>query len=159
MDNQRSPVVGAAVEIVGDTLLGLIGKCAEGTFAKVKVDHEDLLALDGQYGSEIAGDECLAGTDIEGCYHQDFAGLVISAHELKVSTHDAECLVDHIAASGLDDKLFLLWLIFLILVLALGKKFSEYALVLLERRKFAQERGRKVLEVLSATHGCVEHFL
>ena len=74
VNDQRSPVVGAAVEIVGDALLGLSGKCAEGTFAKVKVDYEDLLALDSQNGSEVTGDESLSGTDIERCDHQYLAG-------------------------------------------------------------------------------------
>ena len=152
MDDERGPVVAVAVEVVGEAPFGLSGQGAQRTFAQVEVEDDDLLALDRKGGGQVGGDEGLAGSDVEGGDHQDFAAGVLAAHELEVGPHDAEGLVDHVSAVGHDDDLAVFGVV--------GDLDPvEDVLFLVGRGQLAEEGGGHILEVFAAADGGVEDFL
>ena len=152
VDDERSPVVGMAVEVVGEAPLGLAGEFAERAFAQVEVEDDDLFTLDRKGRGQVGRNEGLAGSDVEGGDHQDLAAGVLAAHELEVGPHDAEGLVDHVSAVGHDDDLAVFGVV--------GDLDPvENVLLLVGRRQLTQEGSGHVLEVLAAADGRVEDLL
>ena len=152
VDDERVPVVGLAAKPVREAPFGLAGEDAQGALPQVKVEDDGLLALDREGGGEVGGDEGLAGADVEGGDHQDLAARVLAAHELEVGAHDAEGLVDDVAAVGLDHDLTVLR--------SVRDPDAVQEILRLEGgRQLAEEGGGEVLKVLAAAHSRVEDLL
>lgn len=100
VEDVGTPILRVAVEVVDKTGLGTAYVARKGTTTEVEVETYDALALEGERGTEVDGDEGLAGSGIGRRGHDDarMLGGAWDAHVLNVGTDDTEGLVDEVGA-------------------------------------------------------------
>ena len=76
---------------------------AEGGFAKVEVDHQDLGSLQGHSRCEVHDGEGLSCCRVEGGEHEHLRALLLADHQVHVGSEDSEGFVHHVTAAVLDD--------------------------------------------------------
>ena len=87
-------------QIVGESHAVMLIVMRECSLADVHVEHHHTLLGKDEREGQVARDEGLAGTLVEGGEGDDLHAMVSALHEVHVGAHDAEGLRDDIVAIG-----------------------------------------------------------
>ena len=148
-------VVAAPREVVADSPGGRAGVERKRSLAQVAVDRQHLLALEGEAGRSVRGQEGLAAAHVERGEQADVAapGALSRLHdELEVGAQHPEGLVDHVAAALAYH--YLAAVLLGELLPAGARKTGEPVPQAAghRQRNLAGKRQGQVLEVLAAAH-------